>query len=68
MKIIIHSCWMYYPKDAFKGNGKIYTEEAKVAEYERLIGRLYAKIDLLERAYESMKQQVAEDQKKVNWG
>jgi len=52
------------PKDAFKGNGRTYTEEAKVAEYERLVGRLYAKIDLLERAYEAMKQQVVEDQKK----
>lgn len=52
------------PKEAFKGHGNMYKEEAKIAEYERLIGRLYAKIDLLEKVYEAMKEQVAEDQKK----
>lgn len=52
------------PAEAFKGHGNMYKEEAKIAEYERLIGRMSAKIDLLERAYEAMKQQVAEDQKK----
>lgn len=52
------------PVEAFKGHGKLYKEEAKIAEYERLIGRMSAKIDLLEKAYEAMKQQVADDQKK----
>lgn len=52
------------PAEAFKGSGRKYKEEAKIAEYERLIGRMSAKIDLLEKAYEAMKQQVAEDQKK----
>jgi len=52
------------PKDAFQGRGNAWKEGAKIAEYERVIGRLYAKIDLLERAYEAMKQQVSDDQKK----
>lgn len=52
------------PKEAFRGRGNTYKEEAKIVEYERLIGRLYAKIDLLERAYEAMKEQVTEEQKK----
>lgn len=52
------------PKEAFKGHGNRYKEEAKIAELERVIGRLYAQNDLLKRAYEAMKEQVAEDQKK----
>ena len=52
------------PAEAFKGSGNLYKEEAKIAEYERVIGRLYAQNDLLKRAYEAMKEQVAEDQKK----
>ncbi|MBI2565036.1 transposase [Candidatus Woesearchaeota archaeon] len=52
------------PKEAFKGNGKSYKEEVKIAEYERVIGRLYAQNDLLKRAYEAMKEQVADELKK----
>ena len=52
------------PKEAFKGHGNRYKEEAKIAEYERVIGRLYAQNDLLKRAYEAMKDQVADEQKK----
>ena len=51
------------PKEAFKGYGKQYKEEAKIAEYERVIGRLYAQNKLLRNAYEAMKQEVI-DQKK----
>ena len=35
------------PKDAFRGHGNIWKEDAKIAQYERLIGRLYAEIDFL---------------------
>lgn len=52
------------PKDAFRGKGTRYKEEAKIAEYERAMGRLYAQNDLLKRAYESMKEQVADELKK----
>ena len=52
------------PKDAFKGNGNLYKDEAKIAEYERVIGRLYAQNDLLKRAYEAMKEQVSDEIKK----
>jgi len=52
------------PKDAFKGKGNAYKEEAKIAEYERVIGRLYAQNELLRNAYDAMKEQVADDQKK----
>ena len=52
------------PKDAFKGKGNTYKEEAKIAEYERVIGRLYAQNELLKNAYEAMKEQVVDDLKK----
>lgn len=52
------------PKDAFKGRGNTYKEEAKIAEYERVIGRLYAQNELLRNAYDAMKEQVADDLKK----
>ncbi len=52
------------PKEAFTGRGKIYKEEAKIAEYERVIGRLYAQNELLRKAYEAMKEEVLDEQKK----
>lgn len=52
------------PQKAFSGNGAIWKEEAKSAEYLRLIGKLYAEIDLLKKAYESLKQQQISDRKK----
>jgi len=52
------------PKNAFKGSGNTYKNEAKIAEYERVIGRLYAQNDLLRRAYEAMKELVADENQK----
>lgn len=52
------------PKEAFKGKGNLYKQEAKIAEYERVIGRLYAQNELLKRAYDAMKEQVADEIKK----
>jgi transposase-like protein len=49
------------PRDAFKGHGRIWKEDAKTAHYERLIGRLYAEIDFLKKAYETLKQHQAEE-------
>ena len=52
------------PTTAFKGSGVRYKEEAKIAEYERVIGRLYAQNELLKRSYEAIKAQVADEIKK----
>jgi transposase len=49
------------PYEAFKGNGKLWKENAKIAQYERLIGQLYAEIDLLKKRTEFLKQQRAEE-------
>ena len=49
------------PHDAFKGNGKLWKEEAKIAQYERLIGQLYMEIDLLKKRTAHLQQLRAED-------
>ena len=40
------------PGGAFQGNGKAWKEQALIARYERLIGQLYAEIDLLKKSLE----------------
>ena len=49
------------PYGAFKGNGKLWKQEAKIAQYERLIGQLFVEIDLLKKRTEYLKQQRAEE-------
>lgn len=49
------------PYEAFKGNGKLWKEDAKIAQYERLIGQLYAEIDLLKKRTEYLKRSRAEE-------
>lgn len=53
-----------YPDTAFKGNGNIYTLEAKLAEKDRLIGKLYAENELLKKVLHSLKTMLAENQKR----
>ena len=52
------------PKDAFKGKGNIYKEEAIIAEKDRLIGKLYAENAFLKKAYERLKQLQLEEKRK----
>lgn len=49
-----------YPKDAFKGHGKLYKLEAQIAERDRLIGQLYAENALLKKANAVMQEKRAE--------
>ena len=51
------------PKEAFKGHGKIWKEDAKLAEKDRLIGQLYAENDFLKKVYERLKQRIAEEKR-----
>jgi len=51
------------PKEAFKGHGNIWKEDAKIAQYERLIGQLYAENSFLKKVYESLKQQAGEEKR-----
>lgn len=39
-----------YAEHAFAGNGRAYTDEARVAELERMVGRLTMENDLLKKA------------------
>ena len=38
------------PEKAFRGNGNKYTDQAKIAELERLLGQAYAEIDLFKKS------------------
>lgn len=50
-----------YPKTAFKGQGKLYKLEAKLADAQRLIGQLYAENELLKKAISVTKERHAEE-------
>ena len=62
------SCWKKdyeaNPKEAFKGHGRIWKEDAKIAQYERLVGKLYAENAFLKKVYERLKQEIAEEKRK----
>lgn len=51
------------PKEAFKGHGNIWKEDAVLAEKDRLIGQLYAENAFLKKVYERLKQQMAEEKR-----
>jgi len=52
------------PKDAFKGHGRIWKEDAILAEKDRLIGQLYAENAFLKKALERLKQLQIEEKRK----
>jgi transposase len=43
-----------YPDSAFRGNGHQYKDEARIAELERLVGKLYAENDFLKKALHAL--------------
>jgi transposase len=43
-----------YPDRAFSGNGRTYTDDARIAELERLVGRLTMENDLLKKALQRL--------------
>ena len=51
-----------YAQNAFQGNGHAYTEDAKVAELERLIGQLTVENSLLKKVLAFQERQVQERQ------
>jgi len=44
----------HYPKQAFAGNGRAYTDEARIADLERMVGRLTMENDLLKKALQRL--------------
>ena len=49
-----------YAQNAFQGNGHAYTQEAKIAELERLIGQQTVEISLLKKVLAIQQQQLTE--------
>lgn len=46
-----------YAQNAFQGNGHAYTQEAKIAELERLIGQQTVEINFLKKVLQIQEQQ-----------
>ena len=51
------------PEKAFNGYGNTYKPEAKIAEYERLVGQLYAENAFLKKVLTSLETRFAEIRK-----
>lgn len=49
------------PYEAFEGNGKLWKQEAKIAQYERLIGQQCMQIELLKKRTENLRRARAEE-------
>ena len=55
------------PEKAFAGSGNIWKEEAKIAQYERLLGQAYAEIAFLKKTLEVLHQRRAEEKRLLKW-
>ena len=52
------------PQKAFSGHGNIWKDDAKIAQYERIVGQLYAENAFLKKALDVLKQHLAEERRK----
>lgn len=52
------------PREAFKGHGRTWKEDAVLAEKDRLIGQLYAENAFLKKVLDRLKQLQAEEKRK----
>ena len=52
------------PHDAFAGKGNLWKEDARIAHYERLLGKQAAEIDFLKKALEKVQQLRQEERKR----
>jgi len=52
------------PEKAFSGPGNPYKDQARIAELERMVGRLYSENEFLKKTLESMKNRVTEEKQK----
>lgn len=52
------------PAKAFAGHGKLCKLESEVSNYQRLVGKLYAEIEFLKKASESLKTKLLEEKLK----
>ena len=55
-----------YPDTAFAGRGNTYTDEVRVAELERMVGRLTMENDLLKKPLQTVNQQASANASATN--
>jgi transposase len=48
------------PEKAFQGNGNPYKDQAKIAELERMVGKLYAENEFLKKTLEKVNDRMQE--------
>ncbi len=53
-----------HPQEAFSGYGNPWKEDAKLLQYERLVGQLYAENAFLKKALDTLKRHLAEEKRK----
>jgi transposase len=53
------------PENAFRGNGKAYKEQARMAELERLVGQLYAENEFFKKALRTLESRILEERKRA---
>jgi transposase len=56
--------FMENPEKAFSGSGHPYKDQARLAELERMVGRLYAENEFLKKTLETMNGRVEEEKRK----
>ncbi len=49
------------PEKAFSGKGRVYKDQARMAELERLVGRLYAENAFLKKAFGTVESRIQEE-------
>jgi transposase len=49
------------PEKAFSGNGRVYKDQARMAELERLVGQLYAENEFLKKALRTLESRIQEE-------
>ena len=52
------------PEKAFSGNGRVYKDQARMAELERLVGRLYAENEFFKKALGTLESRIQEERKR----
>ena len=59
--------YMDNPEKAFAGPGHPYKDQARVAELERLIGKLYSENEFLKKTLETMNERVEEEKRRSRY-
>lgn len=64
--VLVHRWKQEYeanPREAFSGRGKIWKDEAKFSQYQKLIGELYAENAFLKKVLANLQERRAEEKR-----